>query len=253
MNRTNAVSLVMLLLCLYGGVVLAATPGGAGNNAAIVTDSIDQGGQQIIFGTNQIDNSIGGIVGTSSGGTFTMLHGYIAQLGNPVGPDSISAFTATPNPALVAQVVTFSVMTDPDLTIAYDFGDGSTDNSNQSTVMHAYSTAGTFTATCTVSNGDGESVSKSIDVLVFNPNAFDSDGDGVSNSLEVLLGSDPFNFNSTPLGVVPGTQQTLTISRITVTLNFAVANKDQITLQGRIVIPIGFTPLNSIVALDVGG
>ncbi len=248
-------TIVLAVLLGGAGALFAATPGGANGNKQIVTDTIDQGGQAITSGLNKFDNSIGGIVGASSGGNFTMLHGYIAQLSNPIGPDSISTIMAAPNPANVNQAVTFTVVADADLTISYNFGDGSTDTSNQATVQHAYTTAGLYTATATVSNGDGEFVSKSVDVMVFNAGAFDSDGDGVSNAIEDLLGgpNDKFNFNATPLGVTPGQMQPLTLTRLQVTLNFAVANVDQISLQGKVPVPVGFNPTNQVVAIDAGG
>ena len=83
---------------------------------------------------------------------------------------SISTFSAAPNPAKNPhRSIDFSVQaSDPDgdvLSYIIDFGDGSS-SSSSSSAAHAYSAKGTYTAKTTVSDGQGHSVEKTIQVTV---------------------------------------------------------------------------------------
>jgi len=90
----------------------------------------------------------------------------------PLPPDSpvISSFSATPsslnNPG---ESTTFNVSaTDPDgdpLTYTINFGDGTASESGSQTV-HTYATPGTYTATVTVNDGNGNSAGQSLQVTV---------------------------------------------------------------------------------------
>ncbi len=98
-----------------------------------------------------------------------------ASATEPVGNQapSISSFTAAPNPAdNPYRNVSFTVpASDPDgdaLTCTIDFGDGSSSSSG-STATHGYSTQGTYTAKATVSDGQGHSVEKTIQIVVNDP------------------------------------------------------------------------------------
>ena len=68
-------------------------------------------------------------------------------------PPVIASASFTPASPLVGETVLFTVAaTDPEsaaLTIGYNYGDGSSDNTGR----HAYSTAGTYTVTVSVSDG----------------------------------------------------------------------------------------------------
>lgn len=70
----------------------------------------------------------------------------------------------------VGQQVTFTATaSDPDgdlLTVRWDFGDGVIDTTNSLSVSHAYSAAGTYTATVTVSDGKGGQAQGSRQVTV---------------------------------------------------------------------------------------
>ena len=83
---------------------------------------------------------------------------------------SISSFSATPNPAdNPGETTTFNISaTDPDgdsLTYTINFGDG-TANGHGSQVVHTYEAKGTYTATVTVSDGHGHSVSETLQMTV---------------------------------------------------------------------------------------
>ena len=257
MNRTQALPLAFLPLCLLlCSAVSAATPGPVGQNAAVTTDTVDQGGQRITVGTITVDQGIGGITGASGGGTFTMLHGYIAQLIEDL-PTINSTPNATPNPALVAQIVTFSIQVPPDMTVSWDFGDGTGDTNNQTTITHAYTSAATYNVAATVTNLDGETAIGNVAVIVKGGTGIigtpgDTDGDGVPDGLETLYGTDPNDPNSSPLppGIVA---LPLTVTKLQIKLNFAKPNLDSIQMTGTLPIPAGFTPLGLKVGLDVGG
>ena len=126
----KTLTFAILAAGLLTGCAWAATPGASGGTADIITDTIDQGGKRVTDANYTVDQSIGGITGTSDGGNFTMLHGYIAQLIEPT-PVITSGPTATPNPADVNQIVTFSVAVPAGLTVSWDFGDTTGNNTNQ--------------------------------------------------------------------------------------------------------------------------
>jgi PKD repeat protein len=79
-----------------------------------------------------------------------------------------SAATATPNPLLVGQYTAFSVAaSDPDgdtLAYSWNYGDGT--SGTGASVSHAYTTAGTFTAKVTITDGKGGSVASQLTVTV---------------------------------------------------------------------------------------
>jgi hypothetical protein len=83
-------------------------------------------------------------------------------------PVITSAASATPQTAIVGQTITFSAgASDPDsdpLSFFWNFGDGSSGAGSSAT--HAYSTAGNFTATVTVSDGRGGTASSSVIVTI---------------------------------------------------------------------------------------
>jgi predicted amidohydrolase len=84
------------------------------------------------------------------------------------GPPAISSVSASPNPAAAGETVSFVCSaSDPDadpLSYAWDFGDGG--SATGSSATHAYSSAGSYTAKVTVSDGKGHAVSGSVTVEV---------------------------------------------------------------------------------------
>src|SRR5207245_6531121 len=90
------------------------------------------------------------------------------------GKPPFAAFTANPNPVLVAATVTFdgSSSSDPDgaiVSYAWDFGD-STGGSEVMTT-HAYPTFGTFNVTLTVTDNESFTATAYRDVVVHAPPA----------------------------------------------------------------------------------
>jgi hypothetical protein len=180
-----------------------------------------------------------------------------------IAPAITSAPTATPNPATVGQSVQFTCAANPaGSTFTWDFGDGTTDNSGSGTVTHAYaaaSSAAGYVVTVTVTNG-GQVVTGTVNVVVnggggaLPPTTDDLDGDGFSNDMETAAGTDPNDSKSTPFGGQPaGTILPLTVTKIGISLNFALDGKDGISLSGALDVPAGFVVLGQQVIVDVGG
>jgi PKD repeat protein len=90
-----------------------------------------------------------------------------------IGP-SVSQITVDPLPPMAGEEVLFSIdAEDPennDVTISWDFGDGTTDSGSE--VVHAYAAAGAYTVTATADNGSKTSVQTvMVKVIAANPNA----------------------------------------------------------------------------------
>jgi hypothetical protein len=120
-------------------------------------------GTPMATGTSSITLSATNAAGT---GIATLTLTVSAAANQP--PVITSAATATPNPASVGQSVTLTVgSNDPDgdtLTYSWAFGDA-TGGSGASTT-HAYATAGTYTASVTVSDGRGSTVNSNVAVVI---------------------------------------------------------------------------------------
>jgi hypothetical protein len=126
-----------------------------------------------------------------------------------------SQISGAPNPATTGATVSFTAAaSDPEsqsVTYLWIFGDGA--NATGANVSHAYSSAGTFSATVTVIDGNGGSVSQTISVVVSTasgggpvvpPGINDDDGDGVDNNSEKTGGTNPNNPQSFPGGPADG-------------------------------------------------
>ena len=104
-----------------------------------------------------------------------------------------ASFTATPNPALVNQEITFTDVTPGNIvTWQWDFGDGEGDNTEITT--HSYDGGGVYYVTLTVSDNIGciDTVTKpiSIALLPVLPSGFTPNGDG-ENDVFIIRGG-PF-------------------------------------------------------------
>lgn len=105
----------------------------------------------------------------------------------------VASFTATPNPALVNQEITFTDITPENIvTWQWDFGDGEGDNTEVTT--HSYDGGGVYVVTLTVSDNIGciDTVSRpiSIALLPVLPSGFTPNGDG-ENDVFIIRGG-PF-------------------------------------------------------------
>jgi len=110
------------------------------------------------------------------------------------------------------------------------------------------SAPGTVRIAVQPSGGGGSSFSSNTNV--------DSDGDGFPDEIEVPLGTDPNDPNSTPFGGASGgSQQSLRILSLAINLRFALnaSGKDSISLSGTLPVPDGFSARNQTAVLDVGG
>jgi hypothetical protein len=82
----------------------------------------------------------------------------------------------------------------------------------------------------------------------------DDDNDGFSDQVEVVAGVSAFNSDSVPdVNAAPSDINALTISKMSIKLQFATGTKDAILLNGTLPIPNGFTSLGSKVLINVGG
>jgi len=179
----------------------------------------------------------------------------------------ITSVTITPATLRINQPVTFTVAaSDPEgqpLTITFDYGDGSTDDLGQ----HAFATPQDYTVTITVSDGIN-TINTTRVVTITDPAApdadpdhdgqvnsvdTDDDNDGFRDELENGLNTDPVDATSTPFGGQPaGTPSALTISKMSIALNFAKPGNDAVAISGILHIPANFNPAQKV-AIDVGG
>ncbi|HLX61741.1 MAG TPA: plastocyanin/azurin family copper-binding protein [Planctomycetota bacterium] len=113
--------------------------------------------------------------------------------------------------------------------------------------------AGTFAVTLMAGNADGSS-SKILALQILDTIAeSDRDGDGFPDALESIADSSPDDAASTPFGIAPNLAQPLTITKLSIALNFTAAGNDSIMLAGTLPTPSGFSPFAQQLALDVGG
>jgi hypothetical protein len=115
-------------------------------------------------------------------------------------------------------------------------------------------TPGQYQVTLTATNIAGQDVETLVINVGTEPD--DLDGDGFPNELEIALGTDPLNANSTPFGGKPANYlypvQVINITALAVKLNFAVQGKDSITIQGKMPL-LQALSANQQVTLVVGG
>ena len=174
-------------------------------------------------------------------------------------PPANAGFTSEPTgsaaQALPGTAFTFTAATPPGVTISWNFGDGTQDNTNTPTVTHTFATAGSYTITVTATDTKGVQVSKTLTVIVAASTAeLDTDGDGFADDVELALGSSITDSTSRPFGatanVTPGS---LNITKVALKLAFSTTGKDSVQLTGTVQTPAGFVTAGQNVAVDFGG
>ena len=136
-----------------------------------------------------------------------------------------------------SQPMTFTTSTLPDgLTLSGD------------TISGTVTTTGTFTVTMTATNGAGSST-KTLVIIIGMPgfSTVDTDGDGVSDVLELLSGTD---MNSA--AAVPALQDSLSVDKVQLKLNFAKPAKDSLQVVSRLTLPTTFVPNGSTAGVQFG-
>ena len=230
----------MVSLSKNAGSSVISAASGLSNASGIVTFTVtDATAEQTIYSaTDSTDNVL--IMQTATV-TYTSVVLPLALSSAP---------TATPSTAGVGQTVQFSAATNlAGTTFSWSFGDGTSDTSGLATPAHAYTAAGTFTATVTATNA-GAVVTGSVTLTVKAPTVGtgnDSDGDGFSDAFENGAGSSPNDPNSIPF-TLPGSIPALS-AKADVSLNFA-KNSDSLTLTGTVPVLAGFN--GGKVILNIG-
>ncbi len=138
-------------------------------------------------------------------------------------PSLVSAPIATPNPAVVGTIVTFTASgsdaTGRPLTTTWNFGDGT--SGTGSTVTHAYTAPNTFVATVTLTSPEGSSVSGTANVVI-------------------------------TAGAAPPAPQPFSVTKKSLRAKVPSLNKDTIQITGAFALPTGTTSLIGPVTLNIG-
>ncbi|HEY3324607.1 MAG TPA: LamG-like jellyroll fold domain-containing protein [Planctomycetota bacterium] len=163
------------------------------------------------------------------------------------GPVIASPPTATPNPAIVNEAVSFVVGADDAdgdaLSYAWLFGDGTAGTG--ATPTHTYATSGTVTVKVTVTDAAGMATSSTMSLTVnaagggaLPPVAgTDTDGDGFPDSVELAAGTNPNNASDTPTGSPATSSVPLPDAKLKIKLGFGKPGNDSISLAGTLVLP----------------
>jgi len=115
--------------------------------------------------------------------------------------------------------------------------------------------AGSYAVTLTANNAGGTDVRiLAITVLTLAPNV-DTDGDGFPDELEIALGTDPLNPNSTPFRGAPANADPFHLAspKLSVKMSFVKLESDSLTLSGSLPLPGGFTAPGQRMVVDIGG
>ncbi len=145
------------------------------------------------------------------------------------------------------------------LTYSWSFGDGG--SASGASVTHVYAATGTFTATVTVTDTASDSTSGTVQETINNSGGGvvvgvgpDDDGDGFSNTTEEVMGSDPEDPNSVPLGVTNvKAPLPLQVNFLTTEIHFKHVAIDHIRGTGLLPLPANFIAAGVHVGVDVGG
>ncbi len=163
-------------------------------------------------------------------------------------PAIISGPTATPAAATIGQSVQFSATAagarGQAVTYNWDFGDGNTGSGP--TVTHAYAAAENYTVTLTVTDTIGANSVRTLIEIIFT----DSNGDGQPDLNPAV---DDTSFVDAYEGVNAFPEQTLSIVKMSIGLDFKKRGMDTLSVNGTLLIPAGFTSAGKQVISVIGG
>ena len=217
----------------------------AGNQGATYLGSIQSSGGNWAVDVNaDISRNITATVTDASGNT-SPFGVFLLQ-----APAFASAPAPSASQALINGTVTFTAPAPSGSTVAWNFGDGST--ASGTTATHNYGTPGTYTVTVTMTDSNGFQTAATFSETIVSSNSdISTHHDGFSDEEEAALGS-PANPISALFGVNPA-KQPMTITKLTIRLNFAKSGRDNLNLIGTIVLPTGYKPAGQHAEIDVGG
>ncbi len=137
---------------------------------------------------------------------------------------------------------------------SWDFGDGQVDNVSVGSATHTFAAAGVYTVTLTTTDALSAKTVQMLNAVV-KPvvGELDSDGDGFFDGIEVALGSDPLDANSTPLGKGPAVPLALFVKSLKTHLDPKQSGDDGYLLSGTLPVTAGMSFKNQRVLIDVGG
>jgi len=126
-----------------------------------------------------------------------------------------------------------------------------------SSISGTPTTPGTYMVTITVTNSSG-TATQGLKIIVtgdgVSNSTVDTDSDGFADEIEVALGLDPKNGAVTPFNGSPaGTTIPLNVQKLTIALDFVKPLKDQISFNGLIGLPVGFSVSGQSVTASIGG
>jgi PKD repeat protein len=224
-----------------GGFGFANNAGGSGTLGVFTFKAIAAGSTQITTQDKSATFVFGDVLSdASSANVLPTIAGPLALTigSNNHAPVIASAASATPNPAVVGQIVAFTVgASDPDgdtLSYAWNFGDGS--NGSGASSSHAYAAAGTYSAKVTASDPGGLSVTSTVSVAV----STSSGGSGGSGS------GGAGGSGTLPLA--------MSVSKIQGSVNFKADGHDAVSISGALPgVASPFTPAGTVLNLNVSG
>lgn len=245
------------------GVPFSYTPAASGTTPILFTAAPLPAGLSftggVISGT-PTDAGVTSVVLTASNGT---LPNDTKTLLITIGPAPVLVFDSAPtaslNPALVGQPVTFTALASGPgpVTYTWSFGDNTSDVG--ASVTHAFSPANTYTVTV-VATKDNLSATALITLTVNAvtggqtgsgpatlPGEKDSDGDGVSDAVEKAAGTDPMDAKST----IGNGQQLKTEDVVAPVIK--ISKKKVLTLSGSLHIPADFVVAGQTMVVDIEG
>jgi PKD repeat protein len=168
--------------------------------------------------------------------------------------------SAQGNVVTVGELVQFSSSAIGNVSWIYNFGDGTTAVSSNGGATHIFSPAGNYTVTVIATNQFGLATTQTLNLTVNPigagglPSEIDSDGDGFTDAVEEQFATSPISNLSTPFNGTPaGEPLLLTVTKLSIKLNFVKAASDSIVLSGTLPLPEGYMPMNQKVGIDMGG